>query len=191
MKDDAKFRVRTRREIARLHQQLSTTMVYVTHDQVEARNTFVVAFIGSPSMNLLAGSLVETTVRDASGAKGLSGVEFRAADGAFTMALGAQWGSRLASRVGRAVILGIRPEDILVHPEGSTSEPVGTVRVRLDVVEPLGSEAFLSARVGAKEYTARVPPRGLPSAGSEVELMFNAERLHFFDAESGETLWVE
>jgi multiple sugar transport system ATP-binding protein len=216
---DAKLRVQTRREIARLHQQLSATMLYVTHDQVEAmtlgdrivvlegghvkqidtpmnlyerpRNTFVAAFIGSPSMNLLAGSLAATAVREASGAKGLSGVEFRAADGAFTMALGAQWGSRLASRVGRAVILGIRPEDILILPEGSTSERVGTVRVRLDVVEPLGSEAFLSARVGAKEITARVPPRGLPAAGSEVELVFNAERLHFFDAESGETLWVE
>ena len=216
---DAKLKVQTRREIARLHQQLSATMLYITHDQVEAmtlgdrivvlegrhekqintpmnlyerpKNTFVAAFIGSPSMNLLAGSLIATAVRDASGAKGLSGVEFRAADGAFTMALGAQWGSRLASRVGRAVILGIRPEDILILPEGSTSERVGTVRVRLDVVEPLGSEAFLSARVGAKEITARVPPRGLPAAGSEVELVFNAERLHFFDAESGETLWVE
>lgn len=107
------------------------------------------------------------------------------------MALGAQWGSRLASRVGRAVILGIRPEDILILPEGSAAERVGTVRVRLDVVEPLGSEAFLSARIGAKEITARVPPRGLPVAGSEVELVFNAERLHFFDAESGETLWVD
>jgi len=211
---DAKLRVQTRREIARLHQQLSATMLYVTHDQVEAmtlgdrivvlegghvkqidtpmnlyerpRNTFVAAFIGSPSMNLLAGGLAAST---ASGSHG--GVEFRAADGAFTMALGAQWGSRLASRVGRAVILGIRPEDILILPEGSTSERVGTVRVRLDVVEPLGSEAFLSARIGAKEITARVPPRGLPAAGSEVELVFNAERLHFFDAESGETLWVE
>jgi len=211
---DAKLRVQTRREIARLHQQLSATMLYVTHDQVEAmtlgdrivvlegghvkqidtpmnlyerpRNTFVAAFIGSPSMNLLSGTVAAST---ATGAHG--GVEFRAADGAFTMALGAQWGSRLAKRVGSAVILGIRPEDILILPEGSTSERSGTVRVRLDVVEPLGSEAFLSARIGAKEITARVPPRGLPVAGSEVELVFNAERLHFFDAGSGETLWVE
>ena len=211
---DAKLRVQTRREIARLHQQLSATMLYVTHDQVEAmtlgdrivvlegghvkqidtpmnlyerpRNTFVAAFIGSPSMNLLSGTVAAST---ATGAHG--GVEFRAADGAFTMALGAQWGSRLAKRVGSAVILGIRPEDILILPEGSTSERSGTVRVRLDVVEPLGSEAFLSARIGAKEITARVPPRGLPVAGSEVELVFNAERLHFFDGVSGETLWAE
>ena len=65
------------------------------------------------------------------------------------------------------------------------------MRVRLDVVEPLGSEAFLSARVGAKEITARVPPRGLPAAGSQVELVFNRERMHFFDAGSGETLRME
>ncbi len=207
---DAKLRVQTRREIARLHQQLGATMLYVTHDQVEAmtlgdrivvldgghvkqidtpmnlyerpKNTFVASFIGSPSMNLLTGAL-------AAGA-GDEGVLFRAADNAFTLALGRVWAQRLATRVGRAVILGIRPEDIVIAPDGSVLEGVGTVRVRLDVVEPLGSEAFLSARVGAKEITARVPPRGLPVAGSEVELVFNAERLHFFDAESGETLLV-
>jgi len=62
------------------------------------------------------------------------------------------------------------------------------VRVRLDVVEPLGSEAFLSARVGAKEITARVPPRGLPAAGSEVGLRFSGERLHFFEENGGSAL---
>src|ERR1019366_6927263 len=206
---DAKLRVQMRREIARLHRQLSATMLYVTHDQVEAmtlgdrivvldgghvkqidtpmrlyerpKNTFVAAFIGSPSMNLLTGILAA--------GEGGGGVVFHAADGAFTLALGAEWGARLASRVGRAVMLGIRPEDIVIAPDGSVRESVGTVRVRLDVVEPLGSEAFLSARVGAREITARVPPRGLPVAGSEVELVFNRERLHFFEAETGETLW--
>jgi multiple sugar transport system ATP-binding protein len=83
---------------------------------------------------------------------------------------------------------GVRPEDIDIAPDGSLPLGGGSVRVKLDVVEPLGSEAFLSARLGAKELTARVPPRGLPSAGNEVELVFNRERLHFFDAESGETL---
>ena len=99
----------------------------------------------------------------------------------------------IAARIARwtRVILGIRPEDILILPQGSTSELVGTVRVRLDVVEPRGSEAFLSAPIDAKEITARVPPRGVPAAGSEVDLLFNAERLHFFDAGSGETLWLE
>ena len=86
------------------------------------------------------------------------------------------------------MIMGVRPEDIDIVPDGSVPLGTGTVRVRLDVVEPLGSEAFLSARIGAKEITARVPPRGLPAAGSEVELVFNRERMHFFDAGSGETL---
>jgi multiple sugar transport system ATP-binding protein len=205
---DAKLRVQTRREIARLHQQLSATMLYVTHDQVEAmtlgdrivvleagyvkqidtpmnlyerpKNTFVAAFIGSPSMNLLPGAIV-------SGPGGVA-VEFRAADNAFSIALGGEWAKRLEGYGGRAVIMGIRPEDIDIAPDGSLPLGGGAVRVKLDVVEPLGSEAFLSARIGAKEITARVPPRGLPAAGSEVELVFNRERLHFFDAESGKTL---
>ena len=148
------------------------------------KNTFVAAFIGSPSMNLLPGAIVA--------GPGVAGVEFRAADNTFSIALSGEWGKRLASYGGRAVIMGVRPEDIDIVPDGvSGSERVATVRVRLDVVEPLGSEAFLSARIGAKEITARVPPRGLPAAGSEVELVFNRERLHFFDGESGETLWVE
>jgi multiple sugar transport system ATP-binding protein len=207
---DAKLRVQTRREIARLHQQLSATMLYVTHDQVEAmtlgdrivvleggyvkqidtpmnlyerpRNTFVAAFIGSPSMNLLPGAIVA--------GPGVAGVEFLAADDAFSIALGGEWAKRLGGYGGRSVIMGVRPEDIDIAPDGSLPLGGGAVRVKLDVVEPLGSEAFLSARIGAKEITARVPPRGLPSAGSEVELVFNRERLHFFDAESGETLRV-
>ncbi|MDQ2768345.1 MAG: sn-glycerol-3-phosphate ABC transporter ATP-binding protein UgpC [Gemmatimonadota bacterium] len=205
---DAKLRVQTRREIARLHQQLSATMLYVTHDQVEAmtlgdrivvlegghvmqidtpmnlyerpRNTFVAAFIGSPSMNLLPGAIV-------AGPGGV-GVEFHAADDSFSIALGGEWAQRLAGFGGRSVIMGVRPEDIEIAPDGSLPLGESTVRVRLDVVEPLGSEAFLSARIGAKEITARVPPRGLPAAGSEVELVFTRERLHFFDAGSGETL---
>jgi multiple sugar transport system ATP-binding protein len=86
--------------------------------------------------------------------------------------------------------MGVRPEDIEIAPDGSIPLGGGGVRVKLDVVEPLGSEAFLSARAGAKEVTARVPPRGLPAAGSEVELVFNRERLHFFDAETGGALRV-
>jgi multiple sugar transport system ATP-binding protein len=204
---DAKLRVQTRREIARLHQQLSATMLYVTHDQVEAmtlgdrivvldggyvkqidtpmnlyerpKNTFVAGFIGSPSMNLLPGAIVA--------GPGVAGVEFLAADEAFSIALSGEWAQRWGGYGGRSVIMGVRPEDIDIAPVG---RPLGggAVRVKLDVVEPLGSEAFLSARIGAKEITARVPPRGLPAAGSEVELVFNRERLHFFDAASGETL---
>jgi multiple sugar transport system ATP-binding protein len=204
---DAKLRVQTRREIARLHHQLGATMLYVTHDQVEAmtlgdrivvldrgyvqqidtpinlyerpKNTFVAGFIGSPAMNLIPGSIVA--------GPGVEGVEFRAADDSFSMSLSGEWAQKLASYGGRSVILGIRPEDIDIVPAGESGE---TVRVRLDVVEPLGSEAFLSARLGAKEITARVSPRGLPAAGSEVGLKFREERMRFFETESGEELEV-
>jgi multiple sugar transport system ATP-binding protein len=204
---DAKLRVQTRREIARLHQQLGATMLYVTHDQVEAmtlgdrivvldagrvqqvdtpmrlyddpRNTFVAAFIGSPAMNLIAGTVL---TRDGA-------TLFRSSGDGFTLPLSADWAARLGSMAGRSVVLGIRPEDIDVAPDIEPS--AGAVRVRLDVVEPLGNEAFLSARVGAQELTARVPPRRLPPAGAEVTLVFQRERMHFFDAETRETLRAE
>ncbi|HEX6534191.1 MAG TPA: sn-glycerol-3-phosphate ABC transporter ATP-binding protein UgpC [Gemmatimonadaceae bacterium] len=206
---DAKLRVQTRREIARLHQQLGATMLYVTHDQVEAmtlgdrivvldagrvqqidtpmrlydfpRNTFVASFIGSPAMNLLSG----VVVAEGEGEGGKSA--FRADGGAFTLALDDAWARRLAAHTGRAVILGIRPEDIAIAPADEAPGPDG-VLVRLDVVEPLGSEAFLSTRVGSHEITARVPPRRLPKSGTEVVLRFDPERLHFFSGETRETL---
>ena len=103
------------------------------------------------------------------------------------VALDAEWSQRVASRAERPVILGIRPEDIDVAPDEPT-DAASTVRVRLDVVESLGNEAFLSARVEEHEIVARVPPRRLPRAGADVMLVFRRERLHFFDGETRETL---
>src|SRR6476659_7192488 len=114
-------------------------MLYVTHDQVEAMtlgdrivvlegghvkqmdtpmnlyerpgDTFVAAFIGSPSMNLLPGAIVS--------GPGVAGVEFLAADDAFSIALSGEWARRLEGYGGRAVIMGVRPEDIDMAPDGS------------------------------------------------------------------------
>jgi multiple sugar transport system ATP-binding protein len=176
---DAKLREQTRREIARLHQQLSATMLYVTHDQVEAmtlgdrivlleggyvkqintpmnlyerpKNRFVAGFIGSPSMNMLPRAIVA--------GPGVTGVKFLAEDDAFSIALSGEWAQRLAGDGARAVMMGVRPEDIDIAPDGSLPLGTGAVRVKLDVVEPLGSEAFPSARVDAKEITVRMSPR--------------------------------
>jgi multiple sugar transport system ATP-binding protein len=141
------------------------------------RNTFVAAFIGSPSMNLLSGAIVVGA--------GVSTPEFRAADNTFSMPLSGEWAQRLAGYGGRAVIMGVRPDDIVIVPDGSVPLGTGTVRVRLDVVEPLGSEAFLSTRIGAKEITARVPPRGMSFFG-RLRLEISEHRLEVAAAESRE-----
>jgi multiple sugar transport system ATP-binding protein len=207
---DAKLRVQMRREIARLHRQLDATMVYVTHDQVEAmtlgdrivvmhagrvqqidtplalyerpRNTFVAGFIGSPSMNFIAGELV----RDGD-------AHFRARGGAFMVRLPREWDGLVGhGAVGgeRAVdvILGIRPEDIRVA-EADADASVGALR--LDLVEPMGNEVFVHASVGEHELTARVAPQPLPQPGAEVALALDRSRMHFFDPGTRESLRAE
>ena len=128
---DAKLRVQMRREISRLHHELRATMLYVTHDQAEAmtlgdrivvlnggrvqqtdtpldvyrapRNTFVASFIGSPAMNLLEGAI---------GRDGEEAIAFHAKGGAFSLRLPPRWQQTLAPRIGRPIILGIRPENV-------------------------------------------------------------------------------
>ncbi len=201
---DAKLRVQMRREIARLHRELRTTMIYVTHDQVEAmtlgdrivvmnagrvqqvdtplalyerpRNTFVATFVGSPAMNLLRGDLV----RDGT-------LRFRARGGAFMLALPPAAERALADRAGQPVILGIRPEDVRLS-EHDTPRSGDEARFRLELAEPLGSELLLHATAGQEEVTARVSPQEPPSVGSELLLAFDRSRMHLFEAESGERI---
>jgi multiple sugar transport system ATP-binding protein len=209
---DAQMRVSMRREIARLHQELKVTMIYVTHDQVEAmtlgdrivvmnrghvmqidtpinlyerpQNKFVAGFIGNPAMNF-----VEGVVRDAgSGKDAGSGT----ANPAKFVADGGEWELNLPTRVaesltgarGKAVTLGIRPEDVSVVA-GPGVAPA-TTTARLDLVESLGNETFIYARVGKHDITVRLsPPQPLPPSGSDIVLAFNLERAHFFDGVSG------
>src|SRR5881296_2706977 len=189
---DAKLRVQMRREISRLHQELGATMLYVTHDQAEAmtlgdrivvlqagrvqqtdtpmavyrapRNTFVAGFIGSPAMNLVDGEIARE-----------DRLVFRAKGGAFSLRLPPAWEGILASRVGRRMILGIRPEDLRLDPHGD-------VQLRLDLVEPLGQEVLVCARAGGHELTARLAPGAAVQPGQEVRLGFDPQGVHFFDA---------
>jgi len=195
---DAKLRVQMRREIARLHQQLGTTMIYVTHDQVEAMtlgdriavlhrgrlqqvdtpsalyarptNTFVAGFIGTPPMNLIEGEVV-----------GGGTSEFRAAHG-FSVPLRQGWSAALAGRPAAGITLGIRPEDI--QRADSATASAGVVRARVELVELLGGEALVHVDAGGVELTARLPAP-VPRAGSEVGLLIPVERAHLFDRETG------
>ncbi|MEO5589727.1 MAG: TOBE domain-containing protein, partial [Gemmatimonadaceae bacterium] len=199
-------------EIARLHQELSATMIYVTHDQVEAMtlgdrivvmskghvqqidtpmhlydhpaNRFVAGFIGSPAMNFVTGKITAA-----------SPPEFIATDGAFTLKVPPGLAARTEDLAGKSVTMGIRPEDVSVSPtsgpalfagESTIVDPPVLAPARLDVVEALGNEIFVYATVGEFSITARVSPQPLPAPGQPVTLAFDLAKAHFFDLETGQ-----
>jgi multiple sugar transport system ATP-binding protein len=192
---DAKLRVATRAELARLHQRLKTTTVYVTHDQVEAMtmgdriavmsngllqqvgspqdlyrtpvNRFVAGFIGSPSMNF-----VDVDVVRENGTVGLRSGE------------GLDWPlpPRLAAAMNGATKLtaGIRPEHLDL---GDVEGEFAVMRANIDVVEFLGNEELLHARVGDKEVVAVVDSSHRVKPGDVLDLKVPLDHLHLFDEE--------
>ena len=193
---DAKLRVQTRTQIAALHRRLGTTTVYVTHDQVEAMtmgdrvavlrlgklqqfaspnelydrpaNAFVAGFIGSPAMNL-----VDLPVTDNGVKIGDSVLELDRADVAKVSEAGLS-----------AVTFGIRPEQLEISNDG------GGVEVVVDLVEDLGSEAYVYTHAGSGvELVARCNPRTAPKLADTVRLRKNPEgAVHLFDPTTGERL---
>jgi len=194
---DAKLRSAMRTEIARLHRSLQTTMVYVTHDQVEAMtlgqrivvldrgivqqidtpmkiyerpiNLFVAGFLGNPAMNFFRGTLSDGGVLKGEGAELVVPGE--------------------GLPTGRPIVIGIRPEDL--HRVDSSSPP-GNIRLGalIDLIETIGNEAYLHASVGGWRIITRSSPYDLPPLGSNVTFQVAPERLHYFDADSGERLNV-
>ena len=199
---DAKLRSAMRTEIARLHRAMKTTMIYVTHDQVEAMtlgqrivvidrgivqqidtpmniyerpiNLFVAGFLGNPAMNFFRG---EWSVTGA-GQGTLRGE-------------GAELVVPLPEvPMGRSIVIGIRPED-LQRVDGAS--PTGNVRlgVAVELIETIGNEAFIHASAGAWRIIVRSSPYHLPPLGSNITLQVAPERLHFFDADSGARIATE
>jgi len=197
---DAKLRVQTRAEIARLHQRLRTTFVYVTHDQVEAMtmgsriavmnfgvlqqvgtpqqlydspvNRFVAGFIGSPAMNF-----VEMKVEGSGDEAMLS------YDG---LRLPVPPRVRGAVGDGRPLVAGFRPEHLDVgEPKGGDEAGFSAT---CDVVEYLGNEELLHLRLGSEDVVAVVNAAARVQAGSEVRLRLPLSKLHLFDPQSGESL---
>ncbi len=198
---DAKLRVQTRAQIARLHQRLKTTMVYVTHDQIEAMtmgtriavmsdgllqqvgtpqtlydtpvNRFVAGFIGSPAMNF-----IDVSVSGSGDGATLEGADFN-------LPLPARLRGSVGPTIGRKLVAGIRPEhlDLGIAGAGQTA-----VQVNADVVEYLGNEELLHVTAGAKELVAVVGAEHRVRPGDIVNLVIPLEKLHLFDAESGAAL---
>ena len=201
---DAKLRVEMRKEIAGLHRELSATMVYVTHDQVEAMtmgdrivvlkdghvqqiappltlyntpaNRFVAGFIGSPSMNFVEGRLEGEGTGVAFTTPGLHA------------ALPDTLAPHVAGRVGQPVTLGIRPEDLYVAGHTPQDRPTAALALDLDAVEPMGNEIVLYAQRGGVDVVARVEPQAIPEPGQPIALALDLSKVHLFDAETGETL---
>ncbi|MFT8870699.1 MAG: sn-glycerol-3-phosphate ABC transporter ATP-binding protein UgpC [Sporolactobacillus sp.] len=190
---DAKLRVQMRVELAELHKRLKATIIYVTHDQVEAMtlgqrivvmnkgkiqqiatpdelyshpdNLFVAGFIGSPPMNFIHAQV--------------SGKQLCFGD--FSLQAPEAHRAALASRDAQSVIIGIRPEDIALG--GSDGD--GTLRVRLKVVENLGADYLAYFDLGSDHLTARLSNAVKPEAMADANLTFNFEKLHVFDSQSG------
>jgi len=205
---DAKLRVQTRAELIRLHERLQTTVIYVTHDQVEAMtmgsriavlnagelqqldtpqnlykypaNLFVAGFIGSPAMNLFDGELVQ--------ANGTICCRI----GEPKLRLDKRHGKIAESHVGESVVFGVRPEHIVERrlvPE-STADDV--MKARIDMVEPLGNETFLYLTLAGAPHQpvviARVGPDSDARPGQDFEAVFDMANAHIFEKESGVTL---
>lgn len=190
---DAKLRVHMRAELTALHQAVGVTMVYVTHDQLEAMtmsdrivvmrhgrvqqigtpeevyghplNRFVAEFIGTPSMNFVPGTL----------AAGPAGLRFESP----ALGLGLPGRPALAAN-GHGVLLGIRPEDIqLVAPEAA-----GASAASVALVELAGPERFVFLDLGGARVIARWPASVRVGAGERVGIRFDPDKVHLFDQET-------
>jgi multiple sugar transport system ATP-binding protein len=206
---DAKLRVEMRTEIKLMHQRLKTTTVYVTHDQIEAMtlgdkvavmkdgiiqqfgspreiyndpaNLFVASFIGSPPMNFIplrlqrrAGQLL-AVLESAAGAPGQARCE---------LPLDALQGDL----EGREVILGIRPEQILLAQ--ADADVQSSIRAEVDVIEPTGPDTLVFVTLNQTKVCCRMAPDAAPRVGETLELQFDPAKVLLFDAQSGERLGV-
>ena len=203
---DAQMRVQMRMELAKLHRRLAATMVYVTHDQVEAMtmgdriavmkdgvihqvadpihiylhpaNLFVAGFIGAPPMNFFHGSLRNEP----------DGLHFfedappgGGKKGGFRLRLLPEQTTKMAERSGSPVILGLRPEDIGLSIDETDAPADSTVEAVVELVEPLGAETLFHLTTGAHTLVARLGAAERIAPGRKVRATFTPSGFHFFD----------
>lgn len=202
---DAKLRVDMRTEIKRLHHRMKTTIVYVTHDQIEAMtlatkiavlkdgvlqqsgtpaeiynkpvNMFVADFMGSPAMNLLNGMIVQ-------GDGGLQ-ISLERPDAEALHLPIAEGHEKLQSYVGKQVVFGIRPEALTdIDGTDRNAALIAEGDCFIDVVEPAGSDTFAVTRLGGKEVVARLRADASIQSGQITKLAFNLDKALFFDPQS-------
>jgi multiple sugar transport system ATP-binding protein len=183
---DAQLRTQMRLEIKKLHQRVGNTIIFVTHDQVEAMtmadrivimkdghiqqvgtplevfhkpaNKFVARFIGAPSMNMIEGTLQDSLV---------------------TLEDGTKIPININLRHNGPVTLGLRPDDLLVSDQDGPFQGV------VNVLEPLGSETLVYVSVGDRELIAKASGRTPPQLGSTIRLSAEPDNMHLFDSATG------
>ncbi|AQR78991.1 sn-glycerol-3-phosphate ABC transporter ATP-binding protein UgpC [Paenibacillus larvae] len=193
---DAKLRVQMRVELAELHKRLGATIVFVTHDQVEAmtlgerivvmnkgeiqqiasptelynkpNNMFVAGFMGSPAMNFIDARIEGNKLT-------IEGTEFILAD---------PMAKALAAYQNKPVILGIRPEHIYGEDFSQHVSKDNKIRAIISVIENLGGENLVYFKIGNRMITARLHPEASVSVGENKPFVFDSSKLHFFDPET-------
>ena len=202
---DAKMRVQMRSEISRLHAELGSTMIYVTHDQVEAMtmgdricvmrdglimqvadpltlyrqpdNLFVAGFIGGPPMNLLKGKVQRRN-------GGLFFTE-SAEKNALSFPLKGKLETLANKYVDKGIVFGIRPEHITNEPKEGSSVPI---TLTIDIAEPMGSESLVYLKAGTGNLIARIHGEHLFHLGEQVTVQLDLEKVSLFDAETEQVI---
>jgi multiple sugar transport system ATP-binding protein len=198
---DAKMRVQMRSEISRLHGQLGSTMIYVTHDQVEAmtmgdricvmkdgvimqvadpltlyrkpENLFVAGFIGSPPMNLLRGKVQKQS----------SGLVFTEAgeQNAISIPIKGPLEPLVAKYVDKPIVLGVRPEHITEESKNGTHVPLTSA---VDIAEPMGSESLVYMKAGGGNFIAKIHGEKLFHQGEPLTVYVDTAKILLFDPET-------
>ncbi|MCK4417113.1 MAG: sn-glycerol-3-phosphate ABC transporter ATP-binding protein UgpC [Candidatus Latescibacteria bacterium] len=197
---DAKLRVQMRAEISKLHARLKATTIYVTHDQLEAMtmgeriavmrdgllqqvdqplqlyhkptNKFVAGFIGSPTMNFIEG-IIEKTENSLVFDEGLLKIE-----------IPSRYYKSLNRYIGKPLIFGLRPEEVHYLDSAEYRKETAEIPATVDVVEPMGNEAFLHLIAGKSRLVASTRTSTLPQMGEKIKLTLDLSRAHFFDKET-------
>lgn len=201
---DAKLRVQMRAELSKLHTRLQATMIYVTHDQVEAmtmgekivvmkksevqqidaprslydkpRNKFVAGFIGSPAMNFIEGTIEEK--------KG--GLYFNEEN--FEVRVPDAFADKLKGQAGNEIVMGIRPEDIYDKVYAPNASADSTLNATVEVVEQLGSENYVYLTTGKTPFIAKMDTDAGVEVNQDIELVFDMNKAHFFDSKTEDAI---
>jgi multiple sugar transport system ATP-binding protein len=195
---DAQLRDEMRGEIKRLHQELGKTMIYVTHDQIEAMTMadrivllrdgkieqqgspldlyerpatrYVAGFLGSPAMNFISAELVRND----------GGLSVRLGDGT-ELALPAARAQKLGSRHAQAVVLGVRPEHMSRALAGDTRVGLAHLSALIDLVQPTGARTYATFRLGGAEVVAELQAHDVSQPGTRIEVAIDMNRAVLID----------